>query len=1216
MTTDASDRSRISTDLDTSMVVVAGAGTGKTTVLVERILGLVRSGRSRLREVAAITFTEAAAAELRERVRLRLDSALRERPGDRRLAEALEEVDEAAISTLHSFAQRILLEHCAAAGIPSNFEILDDTADERDFNRRFARFADVLMEDRTVEPALSKGFASGLRHTDLRTLAKALHENWDRLEDSDDVLLTGAAAGEIATRWPEVDSSFLIEEIGRATSMAHWCSEDEDKLLAHIREALTIARIEIEAADDDEEALLQALSNLAPLRCTLGRQENWDGHITEVREACSSAESERQRILDSVRRAVLFDLLPRIASFVLDAAEGRRADGTLNFHDLLVHARRLLRVGGEPVEELRRRYRWILIDEFQDTDPIQVELASRIVSGDGSGEDDGEDASLSSVRRGSLFVVGDPKQSIYRFRRADIELFEEVSSRIPERVFLRTNFRSVPGIIELVNVVFADLFGSQLLPGQARHDPLVAQRPVLGRPGKDLSSRRSRGFETKRQRKGRAVLAENQMSLPLAELDPEAPSPNETDPAITSGTSTTPFAPDRNGTAAAGAGTSTDAPVLLLGGASDGSASEVRRLAAKDVASSILLMVRDRWTVSDPESAEPRAAKFSDVAVLMPARTFLPSLEEALDEAQVPFRLEGASMLWASEDVRGVLAVLRAVDDPADQIAVLAALRSPGLACGDDDLLTWYLGGGAWDMRREIPPDLVGHPVARAMTVLDELHQARWWSEPSDLVQRAIDALRSYELAFAHRRPRDHWHRLEWLCDQARSFDEDRSGTGTLTAFLSWSDLQSEGYSGARGVGPPDPDDDAVRVMTIHGSKGLEFPITVVCGLERQDFEGHQPSPVLWDDTGRLHVRAGPQFRTEGYDEADQRDRDLDVLERSRLLYVAMTRARDHLVLCVHHRARSGGGDSSLAAQLSEICERRPDLWYRPGDEELITVTPVKLISIEEEPPPAAEVTPDAVQWSAFCAEWERERFSLLERLRRRPVVSATALSHQGRPKGASAPGDAPEADGETDDPTVADPGGRRSVALQIGRAVHGALSVVEMSEYDEDPGPRLEELARSWSITHGVGTHASTVASLVRSALDSPIVRRATLRRNWRELYVAAPLVSTADDEFPATLEGYIDLVFEDDDGSLVIVDYKTDVVSDSELAHAVSVYGTQVAAYAEALETSTGRSVSKCVLLFVSRTPALSYAIESEELQRARAAALSAATIALGSP
>ncbi len=222
-------------------MVVAGAGTGKTTALVNRIMELVRSGRATLREIAAITFTEAAAAELRQRIRDE-DRRCRpsEHPDEARLVAARQEVDEAAICTLHAFAQRILVEHCVAAGIPPGFEVLDETAERADFDARFERFADTLLADPDAEPALVQGFSIGLTHDDLVEIARALHRHWDRLEDGGLVVLEQHAAGSrgVAGDRPSTGARRHRRGVGH---VAGWCTDDRDRLKEHL-DALAVVR--------------------------------------------------------------------------------------------------------------------------------------------------------------------------------------------------------------------------------------------------------------------------------------------------------------------------------------------------------------------------------------------------------------------------------------------------------------------------------------------------------------------------------------------------------------------------------------------------------------------------------------------------------------------------------------------------------------------------------------------------------------------------------------------------------------------------------------------------------------------------------------------------------------------------------------------------------------------------------------------------------------
>lgn len=251
------------------------------------------------------------------------------------------------------------------------------------------------------------------------------------------------------------------------------------------------------------------------------------------------------------------------------------------------------------------------------------------------------------------------------------------------------------------------------------------------------------------------------------------------------------------------------------------------------------------------------------------------------------------------------------------------------------------------------------------------------------MVAAALDELRSFELALSHRRPRDYWHRLRWLQDQARLFDE--SPGGTMGAFLAWAELRADGDGRMGGVGPPDPDDDAVRVMTIHGAKGLEFPVVVLAGLERDHFDGPRPPAVLWTEHQIPEVRVGC-LHTAGYEQAGLREQRLDLLEQQRLLYVAMTRARDHLVLCLHHKQRTGGPDASLAALVTRICAENRSLWRRlPDVASRATASGTTASTGATGSDPVAPV--------ALPAHWEADRARLVAALRRQPVTTATAVA-------------------------------------------------------------------------------------------------------------------------------------------------------------------------------------------------------------------------------
>ncbi|HMK98632.1 MAG TPA: 3'-5' exonuclease, partial [Acidimicrobiales bacterium] len=694
---------------------------------------------------------------------------------------------------------------------------------------------------------------------------------------------------------------------------------------------------------------------------------------------------------------------------------------------------------------------------------------------------------------------------------------------------------------------FPSLFGDDPEPGQVAYHRLVANRRGLpARPGSAA------------------------VQLSLAGIGADEPDPVELAPP----------------------------PVVVVGRPVEGGVGEVRRTAAAELAQAIRRIRAEQWPVSDPDGvAAPRPARWSDVAVLIPARTALGALEEAFDDAAIPYRLEGAALLWGSEEVGDVLAALAAADEPSDAVSVLAALRSPGLACGDDDLVDWHAAGGFWDPRAAAPAGSERHPVARAMAVLADLHRRRWWLEPSELVGAAIEALHGYALAYGHRRPRRGWQRLSWLGDQARLFDETVGGS--LHDFLRWAELQCQGDGRSASLGPPESDDDAVRVMTVHGAKGLEFPMVVLAGLERDESAGYRSDQVLWLPDGGVEVGLGPQLRSRGYDDAAATDRDLDRLERVRLLYVAMTRARDHLVLAVHHKTKNGSPDSSPAAVLEEQCRAHPLLWRRLAELEVEPAEAVFAASgravgaTSNGHGSASGVDSDAGaarRWATELGEWEAHRTETLARLRALPVVTASGLAHGDGRTAAEAGG------GEVDPGWTAVDAPDRSgdVGLQIGRAVHGAMAAVDLGTGMDPAGTDASVVARQQAQLYGVADHAEEVAAVVRAALSSPVVRWAAGCRHHMEIYLAMPV---GDGIF----EGFVDLLVEDDDG-LVVVDYKTDRITDNATPDALAVrYRPQLAAYAAAASAASGRPVVRTVLLFLGTEPSVERVLGGGELAAA---------------
>ena len=412
---------------------------------------------------------------------------------------------------------------------------------------------------------------------------------------------------------------------------------------------------------------------------------------------------------------------------------------------------------------------------------------------------------------------------------------------------------------------------------------------------------------------------------------------------------------------------------------------------------------------------------------------------------------------------------------------------------------------------------------------------------------------RFFELGAFERRPRDLWRRLRFVLDQCRAWEE--AGGVTLRQYLRWAAGQAAKGDRAKETVLPETDDDAVRILTIHSAKGLEFPVVVVSGLTSAMVRPPRGVQVRFPDSDgwAIHLKKG--LATQDYEDTveveAQRERD----ERIRLLYVATTRARDHLVVSVHRKENDG--DAVTSAEV--LCEAgwHPNL--------------VELLEIEGFEQPRDALTDSAVRQPLpelpTLEDWRRLHDSALVAAARPIAVSATALAAEER--------DAEEVEGVPRRRSAGD-------GAAIGIAVHAVLQTVDLGT-----GAGLAEACASAAAAAGVRGRAGLIEALCRSALESDVVRSAAQSRYFREVYVGVP-------DGDRVLEGFIDLLYEDGDG-VAIVDYKTDSWKDSrDLDVKVARYRGQMRAYTRAVRETIGREVTSATLLFMSRDRAVARSVE----------------------
>ena len=1079
--TDQDVRTRIRESLGETLFVEAGAGTGKTTSLVARVVTLLTSGRTTLDRVAAITFTEAAAAELRDRIRNELEAMatcaeLTERERERCRC-GIEDLDQASIGTLHGFATAILTERPLEAGLPPVLEIMDQIASDLAFEDAWSSWIDSALGDELDIPTLPLALTLGLTLDHLRQIAVKFHQNYDLLEDASLQLLeppTETVVDELMSAAPELARLCEFSKLGPS-----------DTLYDHVQRLLpAIGRL-----SEPSQGSLQTyrlLSRAFPIRQTRGRQTDWATDPISGENACrrlkdilSDLHAEAEEELEQVRLYALMPILRELRSFVLGTTRQRKRDGRAGFHDQLVWARDVLRDDLSVRDHFRSRFSHLLIDEAQDTDPLQTEIAMFL-------SESVPDSTLprpSDWRKvlpepGKLFVVGDPKQSIYRFRRADVRQVHRLQKAMGgATIRLVQNFRSQKPVVDWVN----QLFGKWMTTGG--HQPEYVALSHRWGPKEDQASA----------------------------------------PAVWS----------------------------VGGEQEDTTVGPVRQREAEAIATLLTEVGKGAWRILDREATEEygeeryRPSRFSDVCLLMPSRTALRSLEVEFDSADVPYRLEGAALIFETQEVRDLLNCLKSIDDPSDQVATVAALRSPGFACSDVDLLEFSRSGGSFNYLHGLQT-----PTGRVSESLEELcnyHDVRTWLPVPTLIERFVRRQHLMEVALDHPRTREQWRRYRFIVDAARSFVE--VGGNSLRSFLTWVGRQED--EGVRITESPVPegDEEAVRVMTVHGAKGLEFPIVVLAGLNSA--RSSRREAVLFDrETQAVEVSVGPiqgRFVTPGYDALKRNEDEAGEEEYVRLLYVAATRARDHLAVSTY---RTRGDTSTPAAQIAKLMEGGDEFWQQAPELEPTRSPP--------ESRPGNDIIVEEHS-SKARGTWQVDRELMLIERGRPTSVSATALAGVAKE-------DPDHSIAEVDEPWKRGRGG-----APLGRAVHSVLQTVDLAT-----GRGLYETSVAQAAAEGIPHRQAEVASLVDIAVNSDIVTRAVESgRYWREVPAAVPVGS-------GVLQGYIDLLFEEN-GELVVVDYKTDAIDAAQTQYAAERYRLQAGAYALMMSRSTGMTVKEVVFLFL---------------------------------
>jgi len=834
-TADQPVRDRIRGDLETTLIIEAAAGTGKTTALVSRVVAVIASGRSALDQMVAVTFTDKAAGELKLRLRAEIEDHLND-PDPAiaaRMKNSLEKFEEARIGTIHALCGDLLREHPVEAGVDPRFEVAAEDASAAIFNAAF---------DRWFEQALA-GPGEGLRRILRRPNAT------DRQGPR---RLLRAAAWELK-EWRDFDTPWRHQEFARDREIDALVTEIEalGELATEgdaedwLRKALELLRRPISEAtrleavrDRDYDALEAAL-----LRLVRGDDRHWRWRGSGARfgewpraEIFARRDALHNKLKEFSDQAGA-SLAPRLRDELWPVVEIYRElkarAGRLDFLDLLLTTRNLVRDNAAVRCELQESITYIFVDEFQDTDPLQAEILLLLAA------DDPTETNWLEVRprAGKLFIVGDPKQSIYRFRRADVALYQEIKRRLLERgaalEHLSVSFRATPEIQSLVNAAFAPIMAAESMT-QPRYVALEAFREsVAGQP---------------------AVVA-----LPV-------PNPYSQYGRITKWS--------------------------IEDSLPDAIAAFVKWLVEESGWS-----VTERTEREAPERRVP--IRPHHVCILFRrmnsyGRDVTRPYIRALESRHVPHVLVRGGSFHMREEVETIRNALAAIERPDDELAMFATLHGALFAIADGTLLRFCETYRSLNPFRRLPEELpaILKEVADALAIIGGLHRGRNRRPIAETIARLLAATRAHA-GFAIWPTGDQaLANVMRLMDMARRYELNRGAT-SMRAFVE--DLEERAEREEVGEVPVvEEGAEDVRIMTVHRAKGLEFPVVILADITCN--ESAEEAHRFVDPTRRLCAqRLAGQAPAELLDHAEEELR-RDEEEAVRLLYVAVTRARDLIV--------------------------------------------------------------------------------------------------------------------------------------------------------------------------------------------------------------------------------------------------------------------------------------------------------------------------------
>ena len=1240
---DREAREAIANELDDTLVVEAAAGTGKTTELVHRIVRVIETGRAEVTEIVSVTFTEKAAGELKLRLRealeeSRLSAGALAKAGSgvtagsqerHRLDEAVRRLEEAHISTIHGFCADLLRERPVEARVDPLFAVLTEAQALRLYDAAFQNWFQEQLSNppegiqRSLRRPSFAGFGPAAGSNEDGPVERLRNAGWELIQWRD---FEGDWQRPPFDRERRIDA--LVQTLHEFAALSDGPSYQYDAFCLDTRPARQlseeIARTENVAPRDYsrlEGALVDLCRNrqFRQARKGSGRQYRPGVLREDVNRARDELRAELTRF-ESDANADLAALLRDELRGCADAYEQAKANaGALDFLDLLLKARNLVRDDAKVRRSFQQRFKRLFVDEFQDTDPLQAEILMLLAA---------DDPAVTDWRKvqpvpGKLFIVGDPKQSIYRFRRADVGIYRDVYGMLQaagaKPVTLRTSFRARPNIQRTINAAFESVMTAVAnpespipnpnLPGYLRLEPF---RPDL--PGQPSVVVLPVPEPYGKQRVANASIEESLPDAVGAYVDwlitksgwkvAERPS----------------IANASSGFSSAGALAKADSPAIALGF----QPHERERLVPIQ-ARHICLLFR-RFVSFGEDMTRPYV--------------------RALEARGVPHLLVGGRSFHNRGEIETLRAALAAIEWPDDELSVFATLRGALFAIGDEELLEYRDKFGAFhpfagvvsgfsrtvdnatadsglstDSYRHSTVDLHRFtPVLSALSLLQRLHRSRNHIPVASTISQLLDATRAHvRFALEHGGEQVLANVLH-VAELARRYEAD--GGISFRGFID--ELREQAEDGQAGEAPIlEEGSDGVRLMTVHKAKGLEFPIVILADITAK-IRSASASRYIDSDRGACAIRiAGCSPFDLIQHEPEELTR--DEAEGVRIAYVAATRARDLLVVpAVGDEEREGWIDPLNRAIYPPIEARREQVaapgcpsfkskdsvlmrpngdpagsnTVCPGLHELRGVSPTNLTNptnFTNPTNPANPTNPEhvVVWWDPRNLDLNAEpplgirRSELIVKDVASRTVQADLAAYTGwrtRTDDAVASGALRTiaAQTATQWSRIADAGVEAGVKLppvkiveapreadrpsgiRFGALVHAVLGTIPL-DGDADVIRRVAELqARTLGATD---EEVESAAKVVQTVMAMPILERAREAAKANRCRRETPIAWRNGDTL---IEGVIDLAFEEGK-RWTLVDFKTD-----EEFRSAAPYQRQLSLYALAVEEACSTSVA----------------------------------------